>query len=298
MVIVHRKTMRVMPHKSTTTQVMKINQESRAYAQRYFYDIKLDVWTLAVDYDYATELHKYESTQDGRKQREALSPNDAADEAMFTADFWLYHLRYKLHHSLVEKLEIRAKDMEGRTDTKRKGAIYLSSKHDRFALTKKSFAGRGPWGHWLVDMCERAFLRDHIGVSMNQALATRNRLNPHWPYPYIGSGDMGSEFLARHMSGRLLPSVLKKIRQVVYLREYGTELHDCGTDYMSTQDWKVGTCFKGAETFYTAKMITIPSTAELQPQHLFEWKKSDKVSSFRCSLLPVPMFIPRHTNVL
>ncbi|KAK8026183.1 hypothetical protein PG990_004006 [Apiospora arundinis] len=41
-VIVHRVTMRVMPHPSTRSMIMNVNQESRHYAMNIFFDVHLD----------------------------------------------------------------------------------------------------------------------------------------------------------------------------------------------------------------------------------------------------------------
>lgn len=150
MVIVHRKTMRVMPHKSTKARVMNINRESRAYAQRYFYDIKLDVWTLAVDCDAAAELKKFGDTTSGR--REFVYQHHSEDaRSILTTCFWNQHLQPTFHSRLVGLMQVSTKNMEGRADTERRGAVYVSSKHDLFALTNKSFTERGgPWSAWKV----------------------------------------------------------------------------------------------------------------------------------------------------
>ncbi|KAK8076996.1 hypothetical protein PG996_003166 [Apiospora saccharicola] len=110
--------------------VMNINQESRAYARRYFYDIKLDVWALAINYDSAAEIREYESSELGRTQREwclevwGLS-NDEFSKSIFIRSFWLHHLRPRLHSSVVGLLQSSRKNMEGRANTKQKGAIYV-----------------------------------------------------------------------------------------------------------------------------------------------------------------------------
>ncbi|KAK8076997.1 hypothetical protein PG996_003167 [Apiospora saccharicola] len=95
---------------------------------------------------------------------------------------------------------------------------------------------------------------------MDGAIVARSLLDPLWRSNVSGVPE--GDFLARHIAGRLTARALRKIRQVVYLRTFGNGHHNYTTKHMRTQDWKLGTCFKGAEKFYTAEMGAIPSTAD------------------------------------
>ncbi|KAK7981162.1 hypothetical protein PG989_013619 [Apiospora arundinis] len=64
-VIVHRVTMIVMPHPSTRSMIMNVNQESRHYAMNIFFDVHLDVRMLSVDFDLATEIAAFARTPRG-----------------------------------------------------------------------------------------------------------------------------------------------------------------------------------------------------------------------------------------
>ncbi|KAK8087420.1 hypothetical protein PG994_002394 [Apiospora phragmitis] len=143
MVIVHRVTMRVMPHTSTKSLVMNTNQESRNYALRYFYDVKLDVWTLAVNFNPHTEVVEYGKTPLGQRH-EWLGLLEATAQPS---------PRITLRCRLVASSSAAPasnpgcssdEDMEGSPETQRKGAIYLSSQHDRFALAKKTLTKGAP----------------------------------------------------------------------------------------------------------------------------------------------------------
>ncbi|KAK6845655.1 hypothetical protein PG995_015765 [Apiospora arundinis] len=271
-VIVHRVTMRVMPHPSTRSMIMNVNQESRHYAMNIFFDVHLDVRMLSVDFDLATEIAAFTRTPrgydtDGHDPRAVYGGfHGGYLQWRFTSAFWCQYLRPMLHNRVKQQLKASPRRLlaEG-TATRRKGLVYVSSQHDKFALTKAIRTQNAPWGSFEADQCERAFLRDHVCRTMNRALGNCRNC-PASPY-----GNSDGEFLSRHMADRLPQSVQLKVRRVIYMHD---EWSLCRGSYHSlfARDFKLGT-FKGAREYYSAYMPIVPAaTSLLGAQRLVEWQ--------------------------
>ncbi|KAK8861909.1 hypothetical protein PGQ11_008144 [Apiospora arundinis] len=281
LVFVHRPTMRVMPHTTTVSRVMNANRESREYAKAHFYDVTLDVWTLNLDYQLDTEVAEFEQwppSKDftgGHPALEvAMGVHGAHQKAHFMVHFLLLHLASKLEDQVSSQLRAPLPKRDGPMDSSRRGTIYVSSKHDRFALSKITLTTKAPWRYRKVDMCERAFLRNYLCRDLDRFSRERASFNPKASYQ--AGGDPDDDFWSRHMAGRLPGSVVRRIQRIVFLNQGHTEFvndHACGQEIgFPVRDWKLGT-FKGASEFATMIMHTIPSRLDVGNLGLIEWEK-------------------------
>lgn len=58
-VLVHRVSMKVLPHNnSTKSAILGVDKQRRAYALK-FYDVKLDVWTFDTSTNYDYEFKRF-----------------------------------------------------------------------------------------------------------------------------------------------------------------------------------------------------------------------------------------------
>ncbi|KAK8026182.1 hypothetical protein PG990_004005 [Apiospora arundinis] len=272
LIFVHRRTMRVMPHTTTVSHVMNANREARHYATKYIYDVQLDVWTLSVDFNAAAEIAEFEQSSKSSYFTEghpamdvAIGRHGASMRAKFMFGLLDTHLRPKLCQQVTNQARATLpKRDDPNNPTRRRGTIHLSSQYDRFALTGDSGTNQAPWGVFVVDMCERAFLRDYLCRDLDRFARERARLDPE--YLYRAGGDPQDEFLSRHMAARLPASVLQRIRRLVYVNHHSYfrtnifDPHVCGREVgQDTRAWRLGT-FKGVSDFYTASMRTVPTS--------------------------------------
>ncbi|KAK7921566.1 hypothetical protein PG985_009588 [Apiospora marii] len=296
LILVHRTTMRVIPHKGTQSLVMNANRESRYYARLMYYDVKLDVWTVKVDLDVENEVYEYDRKPAGQHYTAGLLPMGVYSglygelrRAQFTASLWLNQLRPKIQSSINQLLNTHsARKLDEEEGSQQEGCIFVSSQHDRFALARTTRTSDATsWGAWSVDMCVRAFMRDYVCRDMRQAIQDRTRLmqgaqeanddqdQDASPVDYL------DQFQATHMAERLPRAVQRRIRHVVNLGPHprlqttGPVQHICGPSTLYARDWKLGT-FKGARYLYTGYMLTIPSSMDLLgPNRLVEWTKTE-----------------------
>ncbi|KAK8038596.1 hypothetical protein PG993_007007 [Apiospora rasikravindrae] len=300
MIIVHRSSMRVMPHKSTQSIVMNATRESRYYAKRLFFDVHLKVRNIHVNYDIAAEIMEYGNnvygwrTGGGRKTLEMVRGEHGEPlRAWFASGFWRDHVLPKMGAYVTKLLDTAPQHMDrlgyGRSG-KLTGTIFLSSRRDRFALTSTNKSVGMPWDLVNVEICTRAILRDQMYKGYCQAVEDSMRLNFNRANYDSGRPDnWKNEFWSRHMAGRLPPDVVRRIRRVVHLHsstlEMGSWPHTCGEDSaLHDGDWKLGS-FTSAKELYTARLPVILNTADLGARNLLEWDKTareDGTMSFTC----------------
>ncbi|KAK8133468.1 hypothetical protein PG984_005480 [Apiospora sp. TS-2023a] len=274
LVIVHRPTMRVIPHPSLEMKVMNANQESREYAQNHFYKAKVKVRTLVpVVLSIPNEIASFASTpaaQDPWYNQKCLMGIYSGLygqrlQAEFRFDFWHSHLVPKLREHVTKLLETPGRQMmavagDSRSGIK-KGTLFLSPEHDRFAIC-----------HDYADVHKNLA---RVVLGLQQPLFTPE--NPE------------DQLLARHIADRLPKRVLQKIRRVVSLHagpEAGDRLtHVCGEHLMRSREWKLRS-FKGAHQLYTAHMLAVPNDMSHSQgfQNLLEWERVDVngAVTFKC----------------
>ncbi|KAK8130659.1 hypothetical protein PG999_003039 [Apiospora kogelbergensis] len=261
---------------------MNANRESRDYAQKHFYDVKLDVWPLTLDCNMTEEIREWEATEAGQSSLggyDAIEVARGPDELYFFRNFLRTYLCPKLSGLVLTQLRNPPPK-----ETEFQGSIYMSSQNDRFALSKRSWGGWRLPGHFpRFDMCVVA----PIGIPMYQALAD---FFPGFPQSFISDYDYDNQPLVRHMTGRLPNNVVQRIRRLVYLHQErtlqtGANGHNCGVvTNWNTRLWKLG-AFKGASEFSTAFMMYIPKHIDLDDLSLIEWEKTGQdrgALSFNC----------------
>lgn len=112
LLLVHRTTMRVIPQKGTQSLDMNANREARYYARLKYYDVKLDVWSVDVDFHIRNEIYEFGSTPTGRYHTAGgLSPMSVYRgiygellQNQFTASLWFNHLRPMIHNGVKRLL--------------------------------------------------------------------------------------------------------------------------------------------------------------------------------------------------
>lgn len=306
LILVHRTTMRVVPHEGTQSLVMTVNRESRYYARLMYYDVKLDIWSVDVHFDVESEVYAYDSKPAGQYWTAGLLPMGVyrglygeLRRAQFTASLWRNQIKPSIHSSIRRLLNTRStqklKEEEG---SRQEGCIFVSSQHDRFALARTTRTSDDTsWRDWSVDMCVRAFMRDYVCSDMRQAFRDCARLMPraHKNMDDVNEDaspvDYLEQFQATHMAERLPRAVQRRIRHVVNLGAHprlqtaGHVQHVCGPSRFYPRDWKLGT-FTGARYLYTGYMLTISSSKDLLgPNRLVEWAKNEGENgrpSFSC----------------
>ncbi|KAK7977094.1 hypothetical protein PG988_004584 [Apiospora saccharicola] len=249
-VLVHRVSMKVLPHKRTTrSAIMGVDKQRRAYALRWFYDVQLEVWTFPTSTDYSRAFDifcRFPYGLEGPIQqgmtplRMAQGVYGPAARNEFRECFWEYRLRGDLHQHILSQLQRAPSRVQGSV---LKGKIYLSSQFDKFALSN-NIEVRQPTYYWHVDLCINHFLRNH---ERHIRGVTRS------PNDYNGR-DM--------MSVRIPRRAMDRIRRVVstyYFRGLEPE-H-----------------LPGANQLFTANMQRIPaaSMSFQASQRLIEWKRTD-----------------------
>lgn len=263
MIVVHRSTMRVLPHKSAKHRVMNVNRDSRAYALRLFYDFQVDVSTLEVEFDLIEEMALYGQALD-----------IYSDSTVMNA--------YRDVGGII------LKQLRTHQNGEPKGTIYLSSQHDRFALASTKKDTDIPWNILRIDMVQRAFVPDAIVTDICTAendgpdRESRDLL-------LINAAEFGTGFFSKYMGAKLPNDAVKRIRRVVHLhagpQPTGGPHHTCGpTATLRPRHWKLGT-FKGAQQLYTAQLASISSPTSLRIYHLLEWRKTEAAGpvSFACT---------------
>lgn len=287
LIIVHCHTMRVIPHTSTRSQVMRVNQESRHHARTFYYDVKLKVWTADVSVmNIPTEIVEFGKTSLGWSYHGDTHPRSINKGLLgghkrlpIAADMWLHQLRRELQISVNRMLDTPFR-RPGQGRPRRQGWVFVSSQHDRFALAGPTHTDNPSWDDHAIDLCEKAFLRDYIcGPTREVMQESTSPPSTSAPQDY-GVADY---FQARHMADPLTQPVQMRIRHVVYLRDQyrlatsGAIRHVCGpsTPTLNAGNWDLD-AFKGARFLYTGYMDTIPSSKNLLgPNKLVEWKKSE-----------------------
>ncbi|KAK7921568.1 hypothetical protein PG985_009590 [Apiospora marii] len=302
LVIVHRPTMRVMPHPSLKMTVMNACPESREYAQEHFYKVKLDVRTLvpatlSIPYELAAFVSKPAAQRPWYIGRDFMGiySGDFGQwiQAEFRYYFWLFQLAPKFREDVAKLLRTPGPGMAVAGDARSgicKGTIFLSPEHDLFALGQTFHLRTGtrpnPWG---IDLCERAFLRDqrHLDYAQAQDQFERIVLERPSPAPFT-AWNPNTEFLARHIADKLPRSVRQKIRRLVNLHTNHTagsplrHIHE--EQPMRARDWDLR-AFKGAHQLYTAQMVAVPSDGSQGYQNLLEWKLVEDANgsvTFKC----------------
>ncbi|KAK7947815.1 uncharacterized protein PG986_008701 [Apiospora aurea] len=299
MIIVHRNSMRVMPHPSNKSVVMNTTRASRRYATKLFFDVHLKVRNLHVDYDAAAEIMKYGDTIYGWRAaggRDALEVarghHGEPKRARFAHRFWRDHVLPKIGNDVDKLLQTAPNKMDrvgyGRSG-RVTGTIFLSSKRDRFALTSTKKCRDMPWDLVHIEICARAIIRDQIYHGYSQVLQDNNGLNFNSPnYTVPRPENWESEFVSRNMTGLLPKKIVRRIRWVVHLRTIPQETsraHTCGaSSHLGARDWKLGS-FKNAQELYTADLTVILSSDDLGARNVLKWKKNVREGgslSFTC----------------
>lgn len=262
-VLVHRVSMKVLPHKnSTKSAILAVDKERRAYALK-FYDVRLDVWTFDRSMDYSRELDIYFRYPRGL---EAYIQTGLVPIAMYKGIYgpiaqrkfiecwWESSLRWHLHESVYNQLKRSPANEPG---SRLAGTVYLSSEFDKFALSD-SIQVSQPTRAWNVDLCVHSFLRKH-----------ERRV--------LGSTRDLDEYTPRHMTVRIPKQAMERICRVVntYFVNGPEPPHVCGHAVMQERQWKLGS-FKGATQLYEANMKRIPNdgTSFQASQYLVEWKRT------------------------
>ncbi|KAK7977096.1 hypothetical protein PG988_004586 [Apiospora saccharicola] len=168
----------------------------------------------------------------------------------------------------------------------KKGTLFLSTEHDRFAVSRTQRFPVGPLNPWRIDMCQRAFLRDQI---LDYADVHENHARVVWGMQQSLSTPWSpdTELLARHIADHLPRRVLQKVRRVVSLHsgpEAGDRgIHVCGEHLMCSHEWNLRS-FKGAHQLYTAHMFAVPTDNSQAFQNLLEWERVEEngVITFKC----------------
>ncbi|KAK8009433.1 hypothetical protein PG991_011984 [Apiospora marii] len=262
-VLVHRASMKVVPHKNTTpSAILGVDRERRAYALK-FYDLKLDVWTFETSTNYDRVFNNFLRYPHGlaRYMQQGISPLRMAQgvygpeaRRIMNESFWQSHLRADLHETVITQLTKSPANTPGSLS---KGTVYLSSQFDKFTLSN-NIKIRQPLGAWNVDLCVYNFLRKHERRVLG---ATRN-LN---------------EYESHHMTVRIPKQAMERIRRVVhtYYINGPEPAHVYGQTRMRERQWKLGS-FKGANQLYTANMKHIPADNLRfeESQRLVEWKRT------------------------
>lgn len=251
-IIVHRPTMRVLPHKTARNLVMNVNQESRSYALRLFYDFQVDIRTLEVDFSLIDDMVLYGYDQDSLGAFRGIGGD------------------------VLELLRAPAGTSQP------KGTIFLHSQRDRFALASTNKDTDILWRILRVDMCQRAFIPNYIISDICMALDANPR---HKSRNFVlNPAKFGNDFFSRYMGGKLPNKAVKRIRRVVHLHAEPLT-HTCGTAAkLRARDWKLGT-FKGAQQLCTTRLDYIASPTDLGMRNLLEWSKTkaDGHVSFGCT---------------
>lgn len=292
LVIVHRPTMRVMPHPSLKMTVMNACPESREYAKKHFHKVKLEVRTLvpavlSIPYEIAAFastpaaqrldfvgkgfMNMYSGRYGQRKQVE------------FRYDFWRRHLLPKLHGHVTKLLQTPGPHMSAVAGDARsgicKGTIYLSPEHDRFALDRNASGS----------VCERAFLHDQLCLDYAPVLEQYERLVLARQHPrHSTRWHPDAEFHARHIADKLPESAMQTIRRVVSLHTGpgagDTQRHVCEQHRLHDREWKLRS-FGGAQQLHTARMYAVPADSGQGYQNLVEWKRVEGANgsvTFKC----------------
>ncbi|KAK7921565.1 hypothetical protein PG985_009587 [Apiospora marii] len=252
MIVVHRSTMRVLPHRTAENRVMNVNQDSRSYALRLFYDFQVDVRTFEADFSLIDDMALYGEAENIFRDRTVMKA-------------------YRGVGGDVLKLLRTGHSGE------LKGVIYFNSQRDRFALASTKKDTDIPWRILGVDMCQRAFVPNSIISDICMAMdADRRQDSRNFN---VNPANFTNDFFNRHIGGKLPNKAIKRIRRVVHLhagpQPTGWSTHACGpAATLRSRDWKLGT-FKGAQQLYTAQLAYIASSTNLGIRNLLEWRKTE-----------------------
>ncbi|KAK8076995.1 hypothetical protein PG996_003165 [Apiospora saccharicola] len=257
-IVVHRSTMRVLPHPSSWNRVMHVNQESRAYALRLFYDFKVELRPFEVDFSLIDEMALYGEAENIFRDRNIMKPYRAVGSDV------LKQLRRPIRRSIEPT-----------------GTIYMHSQRDRFALASTKKDMEMPWRIMRIDMIERAFVPDGVISDLCTGMDADRSRDYNVNLSRIGS----SNFFSTRMGGKLPGKAVKRIRRVVHLHAGNQREHTCGTnDKLCARNWKLGT-FKGAQELSTARLDYIDCPTDLGVRKLLGWSKTEANGrvSFACT---------------
>lgn len=264
-VLVHRSSLKVIPHKrSTRSAVMVTNREARYCALR-FYDIKLDVWTIEMDFDYDAEFREHSKAfplhyspllsrlgndpmayWQGRHGKEIRK--------RFASRFWSRHMKGKVLETIESRFKRPAQLNVG---NKRVGCVFLSSQFDKFTLSSTNFNFLKP------DVCIDTILQREENKVYHKA-QNRHRI--------------------RHTTIKIPSRALQQIRCVVdaFYSYDKNNNHKCGGSHWASKQWRLR-IFKNADQLYRAALNVIPAKPlRFEPsQGLVQWKRTEPGSQHK-----------------
>ncbi|KAK8108200.1 uncharacterized protein PG998_010213 [Apiospora kogelbergensis] len=271
-ILVHRSSLKVIPHKRSTRSAVMVTSREARYCALRFYDVKLDVWTVDIDFEYDYEAENFSKVfpPSNDPQLSHLGNDPMAfwqgrygkkAREIFATRFWHHFMRDRALEVIESRFRTPAQLDFGNEQI---GCVFLSSQFDKFTLSSyaqsptTAASRRDMYRSLELDVCVDALLQRE-----------ENKV-------FRRSQD-GDQHGIPHTTIKIPSRALQKIRCVVdtfFCYDLNTQ-HRCGGSHWNDRQWRLGS-FKAADQLYRAALNVIPAKPLRfeQSQGLAQWKRT------------------------